>query len=205
MTEEQYWFEEVPEEQRYWFLAPYGQSVRQEADQEDAEFPPDLRSELENIRDERQARVFGMNTEQYLEKKKAASERLKRMAEVGFGPLALSDPAWPETPKWVYRQGKEYLESPKLFSTKEAAEEELRIRENNDLDTYLDLSEQHGEELVNQAYNNTSSLRVLWMDRDTLLGKLEDVNFLTLMVDNRLKLRSDFMRELREQLEEDQE
>jgi hypothetical protein len=105
----------------------------------------------------------------------------------------------------VYRQGKEYLESPKLFSTKEAAEEELRIRENNDLDTYLDLSEQHGEELVNQAYNNTSSLRVLWMDRDTLLGKLEDVNFLTLMVDNRLKLRSDFMRELREQLEEDQE
>ena len=35
MGEELYWFEEVPEEQRYWFLAPYGQPVTQEADQED--------------------------------------------------------------------------------------------------------------------------------------------------------------------------
>ena len=203
MSEELYWFEEVPEERRYWFLAPYGQSLSQEADQEDAEFPPDLRSELENIRDERQARVFGMTIEQYLEKKKDASRRLKRMAEVGFGPLALSDPGWPETPKGVHRQGNEYLEAPKLFSTREAAEEELLTLENNDPDAYLDLSEQHGEKQVNQAYNNTSSLRVLWIDKDTLLGKLEDVDFLSLMVDNRLKLRSNFMEELRAQLEED--
>ena len=39
MSEELYWFEEVPEERRYWFLAPYEAFASQAAKREDTEFP----------------------------------------------------------------------------------------------------------------------------------------------------------------------
>ena len=60
MHEERYWFEEVPEEQRYWFLAPYGPPASQEAERRDTEFPSHLESEFENTQDERTPKsLFG--------------------------------------------------------------------------------------------------------------------------------------------------
>ena len=123
---QRYWFEEVPEERRYWFLAPYGPSASQEAEREDAEFPSHLESELENIQGEKTAKALGMSPEQYHESRRSSRDRLKKMEEVGFGPRALSDPWWPEAQKGEHGLGKEYLEAPKLFSTRDAAEEELR-------------------------------------------------------------------------------
>lgn len=58
---------------------------------------------------------------------------------------------------------------------------------------------------TDEALDNTAPLRVLWIDRDSLLDKLGDSDFLCVMVDHRLKLRRDFMEELRKQREEDDE
>jgi hypothetical protein len=56
-----------------------------------------------------------------------------------------------------------------------------------------------------EAVGNTSSLRVMWIDLDMLLDKLKDSDFLCVMVDHRLKLRQDFIEELKRQPEEDEE
>jgi hypothetical protein len=75
-----------------------------------------------------------------------------------------------------------------------------RSLEGTDPQSYLDLMERHGE-----AVANTSSLRVMWIDGDTLLDKLEDSDFLCVMVDRRLKVRQDFIEELKRRLEEQEE
>ena len=41
-----------------------------------------------------------------------------------------------------------------------------------------------------------SPLRVMWVDRETLAQSLEDADFLCVKVDDRLKLRQDFIEEL---------
>jgi hypothetical protein len=46
------------------------------------------------------------------------------------------------------------------------------------------------------AYNNMAPLPVFDLDEDLLFGKLEDSDFLCVMVDGILKLRRDFMEEL---------
>ncbi len=45
----------------------------------------------------------------------------------------------------------------------------------------------------------------MWIDGDTLLDKLEDSDFLCVMVDHRSKLRQDFIEELKKRLEEHEE
>jgi hypothetical protein len=96
----------------------------------------------------------------------------------------------------------EYVQAPMLFSTREAAEKEKRTVEDAEPEGYSRLADQYGEELVNEAYDNTASLRTMWLDWDSLLDKLEDSDFLCVMVDHKLKLRQDFAEELRKKLEE---
>ncbi len=113
---------------------------------------------------------------------------------------AISVPWWPEVqPRWVHspEYGPEYLEAPMLFTTEEAAEEERRHLEDTELESYLDLVERYGEENVNEAYDNTLPLRVFGMSRDELLDKLENSDFLCVMVDDKLKLRGDLVEELK--------
>ena len=62
--------------------------------------------------------------------------------------------------------------------------------------------EEHGEEEVNVAYENTLPTMIFFSDTETLLYSLEDSDFLCVMVDGRLKLRQDFAEELRERLGE---
>lgn len=61
----------------------------------------------------------------------------------------------------------------------------------------MKLVEEYGEAEVNKAFDNTASYRTVWVDQDTLLDKLGDSDFLIVMVDGKLRLRSDFMEELR--------
>ncbi len=106
--------------------------------------------------------------------------------------LAVSVPGFSEVqPRWVHDPEylREYLEAPKLFTTKKAAEEELRQLEDTDADSYLDLVECEGEEVVNRAYNNTPSLRVFRIGWGELLEKLEYSDFLCVMLDDKLRLR----------------
>ena len=59
-----------------------------------------------------------------------------------------------------------------------------------------DLVERFGEVDVNEAFDNTPPLRAVWVDRDTILDGLREAEFLCVMVDDRLRLREDFIEEL---------
>ena len=63
-------------------------------------------------------------------------------------------------------------------------------------EAYLDLVERFGEADVNEAFDNTAPLRAVWVDRDTVLDGLREVEFLCVMVDDRLRLRDDLIQEL---------
>ncbi len=207
MDSQRYWFEEVPEDRRYWFLVPWGPSPREEAEREDSEFPPELQTELRDIEAEvRSERVFGTTGPEARASRRRIKDLRKRMEDVGYGANAFSVPWWLEIqPKWEHRQEIEYVQAPMLFSTREEAEKQRRDIENTEPESYLHLVEQFGEELTDEAFDNTSPLRVMWIDLDTLLDKLEDSDFLCVMVDHKLKLRQDFVEEVKRQLEEPEE
>jgi len=83
-----------------------------------------------------------------------------------------------------------------LFTTREAAEAQLREIQDAEADNYLSLVEHHGEGIINVAYNNMAPLQVFDLDESLLFSKREDSDFLCVMVDGILKLRRDFMEEM---------
>jgi hypothetical protein len=97
------------------------------------------------------------------------------------------------------------VQAPRLFSTKEGAEEQLRSVEDSELERYRGLVDEYGEEETNRAFDNTSPLRVKWVDWYMLLDKLGDSDLPCVMVDHKLKLRQDFIEELKKQVEEQEE
>ena len=107
-----------------------------------------------------------------------------------------SVPWWPEAMKYTHEEGNERVEAPILFTSEEAAEVQLRETEEAESDLYLKLVNQHGEQPVNKAYNNTAPLAILGISRDALADKLGDSDFLCVVVDGRMKLRQDFIEEL---------
>ena len=107
-----------------------------------------------------------------------------------------SVPWWPEAIKHTHGEGNERVDALILSTSKEAAESELRETEEAEPDSYLKLVNQHGEQLVNEAYNNTAPLSILGIDRDALADKLGDSDFLCVVVDGRMKRRQDFIEEL---------
>ena len=98
--------------------------------------------------------------------------------------------------KYTHEEGNERVDAPILFTSEEAAEVELRETEEAEPDSYLKLVNQHGEQHVNQAYDNTAPLTVLVIDREALADKLGDSDFLCVVVDGRMMLRLDFIEEL---------
>ena len=134
--------------------------------------------------------IFAETARQWSEEYKRWVARRARQVSV------LSIPWWPEAVKWGYKDGIERVDAPMLFTTREAAEEQLREIQDAEADNYLSLVEHHGEGIINVAYNNTPPLQVFALDESLLLGKLEDSDFLCVMVDGILKLRRDFMEEL---------
>jgi hypothetical protein len=113
------------------------------------------------------------------------------------GVVALSPPWWPEAVKWEHREGNEYVAAPVIYTTKERAEGDLRAHREAEPDAYLNLVGHYGERITNEALKNTLPLRVFDIDGDLLLSKLEDSDFLCIMVDDWLKLRRDFIEELK--------
>jgi hypothetical protein len=98
--------------------------------------------------------------------------------------------------KYTHEDGNERVDAPILFTSKEAAEVELRKTNEAEPDSYLKLVNQHGEQQVNQAYDNTAPLAVLVIDREALADKLGDSDFLCVVVDGRMMLRQDFIEAL---------
>jgi hypothetical protein len=107
-----------------------------------------------------------------------------------------SVPWWPEAMKYTHEDGNERVDAPILFTSEEAAEVELRKTNEAEPDSYLKLVNQHGEQQVNQAYDNAAPLTVLVIDREALADKLGDSDFLCVVVDGRMMLRQDFIEEL---------
>ncbi len=114
----------------------------------------------------------------------------------------LSVPWWTEVYKWAHKEGVERVDAPMLFSSRGGAEEELRCLYGAAADEYLLLVEQHGEEEVNEAYENTPPTKIHSLDAEMLLDCLEDSDFLCVMVDGRMRLRQDLAEELRERVAE---
>ena len=108
----------------------------------------------------------------------------------------LSVPWWPEAMKYTHEEGIERVDAPILFTSEKAADVQLRRTKEAEPDSYLMLVNQHGEQRVNEAYNNTAPLTIISMGRDALADKLEDSDFLCVVVDGRMKLRQDFIEEL---------
>jgi hypothetical protein len=99
-----------------------------------------------------------------------------------LGMSRLSIPWWTEVIKWAHREGVERVDAPMLFTAIEGAGEQLRALHGDAADNYLRLVEQHGEEEVNEAYDNTPPTKVFEVDKWMLLDYLEDSDFLCLMV-----------------------
>lgn len=110
--------------------------------------------------------------------------------------VAISVPWWPEAEHREYGEGREHLEPPVLYTTKERAERNLRRHQDAAPDRDLNLVERYGEEVANKAFNNTPPLRVFEMSTDLLLIKLEYSDFLCVLVDDKLRLRQDLIDEL---------
>jgi hypothetical protein len=134
--------------------------------------------------------IFAETARQWSEEYKRWVARRTRQVRV------LSIPWWPEAVKWRHEDGNERVDAPMLFTTRETAEEKLREIQDAEADNYLSLVERHGEGIINVAYTNTAPYQVFDLDESLLLGKLEDSDFLCVMVDGILKLRGDFMEEL---------
>jgi DNA-binding transcriptional ArsR family regulator len=119
-----------------------------------------------------------------------------------LGRSPLSIPWWTEVIKWGYEVGGERVDAPMLFSTKARAMEQLRELEGAAADEYLRLVEEHGEEYVNRAYDNTPPTMIFSLDAETLLDNLEDSDFTYVRYDGRMMLRQDFAKGLRRWMEE---
>ena len=179
----------MPEDQRYWFLAPSGTSPHLEAEHEaklrDHGLTEQDATDLKNIEsDIRRASVFGRTEQEAAEIREETKARYERMEAVGYGIQALDVPWWPDVYSWEHAEGegREYPIAPILYTKRELAEEEERRLRDHEPEGYLQLAENYGQATTDDALDNSLPYKALWVDRDTLLGKLEDSDFLCLMV-----------------------
>jgi hypothetical protein len=182
MSEERYWFEEVPEGDRFYYITEWGMPRR--AEEEARQWEEKTSSET----------LPPGITAQDVER---VDEIRRREDAVDFSSGALSPPWWPEAQfSWIHQEGPEYLRAPRIFTTKARAEAVLHAFQGDETENFMDLVDRYGFEAANEALENTSTLRVMWMDKESLLTSLEMADFLCVMVDNRLMLRQDLMEEL---------
>jgi len=195
MGENPYWFEDVPEEQRYWFVTQWERPPAWEA--QGTEPPPGIsRTELENIEEEVRAETFWDIPREEVHKIRELTERMEA-SEFRPGAVSSQDPWWGELEgKWLHEEGREHLEAPQLFTTRGAAEAQLHHLNAELPQAYLDVVKEHGAAAADEAFDNAAPLVLGWVDQGTLLDSLEEADFLCVMVDHRLKLRQDFMEEL---------
>ena len=182
--EQRLWFEDVPEDQRHWFLAQWG-------------MPPGAEQTPDEMQEEALDPPSGVDPAEFREDQERGREYLRREEAAGYAPGALNPPWWTEIEGgWEHREEPEFVTAPQLYTTREHAEEALRQITDREPEDFLNLVERHGWVDVNEAFDNTSPLRVIWVDRETLAHSLEDAAFLCVKVDDRLKLRQDFIEEL---------
>lgn len=202
MSEHRYWFEEIPEEERYWFLAPSGPlpsfQARRDSEAQESGLTPQDAEDLRNVESDIQhASVFHSSEEQARKIREETAEMRERLGAAGYGDLALEPPAWPTVFAQDVEEGWDKVHAPILYTEREKAEEAARELEAEETEGYLQLVESHGQADADDAWDNYVPFKPLWVDRSTLLDKLEDSTFLCVMVDGVLKLRQDYVEQLR--------
>jgi hypothetical protein len=170
MSGERFWFEDVPEEYRYWFLAP--KSLPGNMPRE-----PEGDSETEHS---------VLSEEQAQSEQERINETLRRAEEVDFGINSLDIPWWTDVLAWEREEEVEYNRIPKIFTKRDWAEAE------------------EGDEEAPGARLGSVPYEAFWVDQGTLLDKLIDADFLCVMVDGKIRLRSDFIEELYQEEDGDQ-
>ncbi len=206
MNEARFWFEEVPEDQKYWFLSQSGKAPSLEAKREaqlresgltsqDANDLQDIASDIQH------ASVFRSTEEEARKIREEVRERFERMEAIGYGDQDLEVPYWPVVHWYQHKEGWDDVRAPILYTEKEKAEEEVRSLEAREAEAYLERVERYGQADADEAWDNYLPYEALWVDRSTLLGKLEDSAFLCVMVDGSLRLRRDFIEDLRREEE----
>jgi len=118
----------------------------------------------------------------------------------------LSVPWWPEALRWWPEKEDFESSAPVLFTTREAAEAELRRVEESEPDLYLKaingvrawaahhgVEEQDAEDFYDEAVSNSEPYRVYGLDVDLLILKLEDAMFSRVVVDGRVMTREDLL------------
>lgn len=119
------------------------------------------------------------------------------MEEVGYGIRALEPPWWPDARWYHYEEEWDAVRAPILYTRREEAEEEARSLRHEEPEGYLELVEDRGQADADEAMDNYVPYKALWVDRETLVDKLEGSRFLCLKVDGVLRLRRDLLKELR--------
>lgn len=119
--------------------------------------------------------------------------------------IAVSDPFWPEAVKWVEEQGDKKIQAPMLFTSLEQAEDELREHNASAPDSYLGFIEKYGEEVVNEAFDNSAPLHVFGLPAELLADKLDEAEIPYVMVDEEIKSRGNLIQQLRHEAGDDRE
>jgi hypothetical protein len=107
---------------------------------------------------------------------------------------AVSNPWWPQSCKWAYRCDAERVDAPLIFGTRERAEQELGLLREAERHDFLERLEVIVERALHHRH---ASLHMYAISRDSLIEKLEGAHFLCVTVDAELKLRRDFVKELK--------
>jgi hypothetical protein len=181
---ERYWFEDVPEEGRYWALVQWG-TPQSRADEPEPDFTEEVFSnDLEAVEEDQ--------------------EVIRRQHAVGFAPGAIEL-------ELIQTDPDEYALV--LYTSREAAEEELRAIEERDPEEYLRLVDVYGQDQTDQAYSNTPPYRVVWTTPELLLEKLKELELAALekygppfeqvVVDDQRLDRWSFTQQLERRVEED--
>jgi hypothetical protein len=107
---------------------------------------------------------------------------------------AVSDPWWPESCKWAYRCDVERVDAPLIFTTRERAEQALGPLREAERHDFLERL----ESIVDRTLHHyQTSLQAYGISLNSLIEKLESADFLCVRVDGELKLRRDFVEELK--------
>ena len=162
------WFEEVPEEEQYWFLAPWGTppslEAKREAEREKSGLTPQDAADLRDIEhDIRHASVFGTSERKARETRQEVDELRRRQQPVKYGAGALEAPWWLDVYSWEHAEGdgREQLVAPIIYTRKEQAEEEERRLESEEPEGYMELVERFGQADTDAAFDNYVPLRAL--------------------------------------------
>ena len=100
----------------------------------------------------------------------------------------LSVPGWPEVASYETELGGGRVVAPRLFSTQEKAETQLRWIAEGEAEAYLRVVEEFGEEDMNEALDNTPEQGVFEIGTWLLGEQLKDSYVEYVVVDDQMRL-----------------